>query len=346
MERFRNDSKIKKRYLKLKKQMIGLTAVGMLFCLNGCNSVVFSNSLTDHVLLSGTKTRLTLEECSLVFLDFQTRYNLYYQNLGENNFWEEKAGESDFSNYLRDGRVKEELCTLVLLNDMASELGVTITEEDRAMCQTAAADYYGSLSSEEREYVQSDESKVQALYEKYRVAQKAIDVLCADINTEVSDNDKRVMILQLIASPSREEIEQAKERISSGEDFETVAKEISRFSQVEYQVSRGTLNPILEETAFYMSDGDVSNIIQTEENYYLIRCVDDFDEALSAANESKVLEKLRYATWSKSFVEYATTHSVAVSEEIWNKMHFYQTLNFSSDDLYETYEMYFERVDN
>lgn len=326
----------------MKRKRIGLAICLAGFCLSGCKSVVLSTSLTDHILLSGTKTRLSLEECSLVFLDFQTRYNLYYENLGQTDFWNEDAGESDFSDYLRDGRVKEELCTLVLLNDMAADLDVTLTEEDREACQAAAADYYRSLSDEEQEYVQSDESKVASLYEKYCVAQKAIDALSADINTEISDNDKRVMILQLIASPSRDVIENAKERISSGEDFESVAKEVSRFSQVEYQVSRGTLNPILEETAFFMSDGDVSDIIQTEENFYLIRCVDDFDEELSAANESKVLGKLRYAEWSQSFTEYAKAHPVSVSEEIWKNLHFYQTSTFSSDDLYETYDRYID----
>ena len=127
---------------------------------------------------------------------------------------------------------------------MASGLGVTLTDEERSACQAAAADYYGSLSDEEKSYVQSDESKSSIFVcKKYRIAQKTIDELCSGINTEVSDNDKRVMILQLIAAPSYEKIEQAKERISSGEDFESVAKEVSRFSQIEYQVSRGTLNP-------------------------------------------------------------------------------------------------------
>ena len=165
------------------------------------------------------------------------------------------------------------------------------------------------------------------MYEKYRIAQKTIDELCSGINTEVSDNDKRVMILQLIAAPSYEKIEQAKERISSGEDFESVAKEVSRFSQIEYQVSRGTLNPILEETAIYMSDGEVSDIIQTEQNYYLIRCVDDFDEVLS-------------------FTSYAKEHTVGISEEIWENLHFYQTTAFTSDDLYETYDRYLASVTN
>lgn len=324
----------------MKKKRIGLAVSLACLCLGGCKSVVLSTSLSDHVLLSIGKARLSLEECSLVFLDFQTRYNLYYENLGETNFWEEKAGDSDFSDYLRDGRVKEELCTLVMLNDMASGMDIVLTEEEKTACQAAAADYYDSLSDAEKEYVQADQTKVQSLYEKYCIAQKTIDALSADINTEVSDNDKRVMILQLIASPSRDVIENAKERISAGEDFESVAKEVSRFSQIEYQVSRGTLNPLLEETAIYMSDGEVSDIIQTEENYYLIRCEEDFDEELSAQNASAVLGKLRLSAWSKSFVDYAKTHSVAVSEEIWENLHFYQTSAFSSDDLYETYDRY------
>ena len=95
-----------------------------------------------------------------------------------------------------------------------------------------------------------------------------------------------------------------------------------------------------------MSDGEVSDIIQTEQNYYLIRCVDDFDEVLSSENESQVFGKLRYATWSQSFTSYAEEHTVGISEEIWKNLHFYQTTAFTSDDLYETYDKYLSSVTN
>lgn len=208
----------------LRKQIIGLTACLAGLCFSGCRDVVLSTSLNDHILFSGTKTRLSLEECSLVFLDFQTRYNLYYENLGETDFWKEKAGEIDFSDYLRDGRIKEELCTLVLLNDMASGLGVTLTDEERSACRLLQPIIMEVCLMRRKAISSQTSQKQHSLYEKYRIAQKTIDELCSGINTEVSDNDKRVMILQLIAAPSYEEIEQAKERISSGEDFESVAK--------------------------------------------------------------------------------------------------------------------------
>lgn len=323
----------------MKKKIIGM-ATGMSICLCGCKNIAMSTSLTDHILLNGEKTRLTLKECSLVFLDFQTRYNLYYENLGESDFWNEEIKESTFSDYLRDTRIKEELCTLILLNDMAYESKVALTDEEKQACRLAAADYYSTLSVLEKEYVQAEESHVISLYEKYHTAQKMIDLVCEDINEEISDNNKRVMILQIIASDSREDIEEAKKRVDSGEDFETVAKQLSALSQIEYQVSRGVLNPILEEKAIYMSDRQISDIIETEENYYIICCVDDFDKELSAANESKVLESIRYAVWSQEFTEYASEHTVSVSEEIWKNIQFYKTASFTSDDLYETYDRY------
>ena len=49
----------------------------------------------------------------------------------------------------------------------------------------------------------------------------------------------------------------------------------------------------------------------------------------------------RYATWSQSFTSYAKEHTVGISEEIWENLHFYQTTAFTSDDLYETYDRYF-----
>ena len=50
----------------LRKQIIGLAACLAGLCFSGCRDVVLSTSLNDHILFSGTKTRLSLEECSLV----------------------------------------------------------------------------------------------------------------------------------------------------------------------------------------------------------------------------------------------------------------------------------------
>ena len=77
----------------LRKQIIGLIACLAGLCFSGCRDVVLSTSLNDHILFSGTKTRLSLEECSLVFLDFQTRYNAFIMKIWEKPIFGRKKQE-------------------------------------------------------------------------------------------------------------------------------------------------------------------------------------------------------------------------------------------------------------
>ena len=78
----------------LRKQIIGLAACLAGLCFSGCRDVVLSTSLNDHILFSGTKTRLSLEECSLVFSGFfKTRYNLLFMKIWEKPIFGRKKQE-------------------------------------------------------------------------------------------------------------------------------------------------------------------------------------------------------------------------------------------------------------
>ena len=56
----------------LRKQIIGLAACLAGLCFSGCRDVVLSTSLNDHILFSGTKTRLSLEAVSYTHLTLPT----------------------------------------------------------------------------------------------------------------------------------------------------------------------------------------------------------------------------------------------------------------------------------
>lgn len=81
----------------LRKQIIGLTACLAGLCFSGCRDVVLSTSLNDHILFSGTKTRLSLEECSLVFWIFK-HVIIFIMKIWEKPiFGRKKQERSDFS---------------------------------------------------------------------------------------------------------------------------------------------------------------------------------------------------------------------------------------------------------
>lgn len=326
--------------MRIRQFIMAMVCILSIF-MTGCANIAFNTSFDKYVIASGAGTRLMQDECNLLLMQYQTSYNLYYEKMGSTDFWEDAVGDGDFSDYLRDGRFRDELCMLILLNDMASALSVALSEEEVLQCSLAAQEYYKGLSEAEIRFFQGDEETAASVYRKYRIAQKVIEALSVGAVEEISDNDKRVLILQIIAADSAA-IQQAKARIDNGEDFEKIAKEYSRLSQIEYQVSRGKLNPILEKQAFLMRDGEISDVIRTEEGYYLIKCIDDFDEQLSERNDASMLEYQRYQIWKSSFSEYADRHSVAFSEEIWKQLKFQYTTAMKQDNLFTVYEAYFQ----
>lgn len=314
------------------------------FFLTGCQSRIgglyFSGSLEDTYIAATDHANLTVKECNLIFMDYQNRYNAYYSRTGLTDFWNSEAPGGTFSDYLKENRIKEEICVLLLLNDMAAQQGVTLSEEELAACKRAAEVYYSGLLEAERTFCKADMSDAEKLYLKYCTAQKMISVLTEGSYLEISDNDKRVITIQVICMEDAEAAKRVQSRVAAGEDFLQAAKENSILEKVEYQVSRGSLNPLLEEVAFYLEDGEISEVLDAGEEYFIIKCIDDFDEAMSMANEEAVYRKSLYEQWYPFVAEYAKNCSVGFSKRLWNKMKFYETQALTADNLYSVYEEY------
>lgn len=319
--------------------LVGLCIVS--FC--GCRRIggfYLSTSLTDTYLAAAKETALTAKEGNLIFMDYQNRYNSYYEKTGIENFWELSVSGYTFGEYLKEKRIKEEICFLLLLNDMAHERGIALDEQEQAICSEAASVYYSGLSDAERSFCQAKEEDVRSLYEKYRLAQKMIADLTDGVYLEISDNDKRVITIQILATGNRELAYSLSESLKAGGDFLQAAREYSTLSKIEYQVARGALNPVLEEVAFYLADGEVSDVIESENRYFLIKCIEDFDEELSASNEELVYRQSLYEQWSPALEAYAAGREVSFDLKLWSSMSFYETSAMTSANLYDVYEQY------
>ena len=329
---------------RLFKQLLISFLIGVLvLSLSGCQRIgnfYFSTSLTDTYLAAGHKTSLTTREANLIFMDYQTRYNAYYSRSGIENFWELPVSGYTFSDYLKEKRIKEEICLLLLLNDMAKDSGITLDETEKRLCGQAAKTYYSGLNEIERAYCQAQESDVASLYEKYRTAQKLLYQLTDGIYLEISDNDKRVISIQILSTDNLDLANQLHEQLQAGGDFVQAAREHSLLSKIEYQVSRGMLNPALEEIAFYLADGEVSEVIATDGRYFLIRCVEDFDEELSIANEEEIYRQSLYEQWGPIVEEYAAGYKISFQFDLWSEMTFTMTSAMTNANLFDVYDQY------
>ena len=310
----------------------------------GCRvgSIFLTKSVSGSVLAAGRYSTITVPEANFLFMDCQSVYNSRYGQPGIGNFWEEDVNGMPFGTYLKENRLKNEICALILLQDVAKERGVSLTEEDEENCRNAASAYFSGLSPEEKEFCQAGEQDAVSLFRKYRLAERTIQELTDGAYLEISDNDRRVITIWVICTDSYSKAQALKEQIDAGGDFLQKAKENTLLSQIEYQVSRGDLNPQLEEIAFYLRDGEVSDVISCGSVYYLIRCVEDFDEELSRENEAAVYNRSLYEQWSREVLAYASGDAIGFTESYWDQYRFSRSDTILSENLFECYRDYLD----
>jgi peptidyl-prolyl cis-trans isomerase C len=91
---------------------------------------------------------------------------------------------------------------------------------------------------------------------------------------------------------ARKKIEEIQQRLKKGEDFATLAKELSQCpSSAEGgdlgYFQRGQMAKPFEDAAFALAPGDVSGIVETKFGYHLIKCVDKKTKASFAYDDIK-----------------------------------------------------------
>ena len=87
----------------------------------------------------------------------QQALSVYYENLQREyetlfvaDIWQ-KEGNENLWTVVRDNALAQ-ISKVAVLDEMAGEDGVTLTEDETAACQSAADAYYASLTDAEKQY--------------------------------------------------------------------------------------------------------------------------------------------------------------------------------------------------
>lgn len=123
-------------------------------------------------------------------------------------------------------------------------------------------------------------------------------------------SEERVHLSQILL-PDRDKAEAALKRLNSGEDFATVAKEVSTGPEAEKGgdmgfYSRGVLPEALERAAFSLSPGKISRIVETPYGYHIIKVLEKETggEVRSVKAREKVRAKLKREKEERAYHEW------------------------------------------
>lgn len=302
----------------------------------------------------------------------ESELRIYYTNLQRE--YESTFGEDIWSHEGNEGlplAVKDNalarLAKVKVLNLMAKDAELSLSEEETAKAEQAATDYYDSLSAEEKTYFAADENEITAMYEEYALAGKEYDTIISAVSDEVSDDEARTVTCQQILIPTYEkdalgnrtdldadgraaakvqadaileEIRDGMENLT-GVPFDNYVAKYNEADSGELIVAHDGSDPALEDAAFALDVGKISGVIETNDGYRILKCVKGFDRAQTDANKETILTKRRRDAFETAYDACIKDIDYNLDEDKYAEITLVTDPDISTDTFFTTYEQYF-----
>lgn len=312
-----------------------LGSAGISGCQFGKTEVVVSSELSDREVFRIGERTCSLAEAKVFLTNYQNIYGKVY----DVNLWEHDFGDNSLEEYVKDLTISQ-LAQIISMDFLAEQEEVSLTDEEQTQVEKAAKAYYGSLSKAEISYMGVDEACIKELYRQYGLANKLYTHLTTGINDEVSDDDARVMEAYQIYVTSKEKADEVKAGLKNGTDFLTLAGTYNEAGQVEITFGRGELPQTVEEAAFALETDEISGALQTEDGYYFIKCINNYNQELTDANKQVILEKRRNEAFDDVYEAFIETLPSELNEELWDSIKVEVNEEIQTKSFFETYEEY------
>ncbi len=308
--------------------------------LTGCNIggreiVLDINNSNGHTVLSVNKKKCNIKEAMIYLCNYK---NLYGNEYGVDLLGTDDA--SDVEKYIKDVSI-DEITRVYCMVSIAQEKEISLTDDESKAVEDAAQEYYKSLSDDEKDFMGVGKSDVESAYENYALAQKLYNSLIKDVDTEVSDDDARVIHIQKIFVTGQESADTVKQKIAAGEDFATIATSLSEDSQTDLYVAKGTLPEKVEQAAFDLNDGQISDMIQTDDGYYFIKCISKMDQEKTDQNKVNILQQREQDQFNEDYDGFVNDAQFELNSDLWEEISLSDAENINTDSFFSIYDKHF-----
>ncbi len=232
------------------------------------------------------------------------------------------------------------LAKIKIMNLMAVQYQLQLTKEEQEAVKKAASEFYGNLSKDEIAAMDGvKKATIEEMYEEYAIAEKLYEYLVKDVNPEISDDEARIITVHQIRMKNEAQLADIKKQIDDGEDFDTLAYSDNEAEEVSLSFAKGEMPQEIEDACFALGEGEVSEILQTEDGYVLYQCVNTYDRDQTEAHKVQILRQRRKETFQKLYDAFAEGKDIYLNEELWAQVAMPEQKTTTSDffDIYEKY---------
>lgn len=312
-----------------------------------------------------TVARFDETEIALAVPNFAARLQQAYDDDMYTYYFGGNVWDSDFSgsgvtmeDEVKNG-VMDSMFAMYTLEAHMGDYGVTLSEEEYTKIGDAAVAFVNANSKEALEQLGADVATVEEYLRLVTIQAKMREAIVADADMNVSDEEANTSAYSYVTvskstytDAAGNSVEYTEEELAGLADtvdaFVAVAQAESLETAADghgYTVSTGTftandamLDAAVLEALQGLEEGEVSDAIDTENAYYVVRLDAKTDEAATEMTRDSIISERQAALYEEVLTAWQETHTWEVEESVWDKVTF--------DKAFTTIEPVTETVDS
>ena len=315
----------------MKKRLIA-TALLCILLLSACRGGSEA-ALRGDELLSVDGSVLSWAEAQIYIL---SQHALYSKSYGE-NIWQVKLREGDFESHIKSALL-DYFKLLFLAEYGAKKEKVSLSEAEEKEISLAAAAYAGSLNEKTKAQTGISEPVAREAFKRFAMAQIFHRQLMQNAGREVSDDEARVISVELVKSDQAEGYGRMQEILNSLKEGKSTEEALRGLENIEHHkqtLMRGSFSKSFDTIAFSLKAGQWSPIITEEGAYYLVKCLSPYLEEETVKNKAEMEMALKEKELNQVLEGYAGEVQLLYNPALWESWQMSQYADFSQVSFFD-----------
>lgn len=318
-----------------KRNFLPIILLAMTVVLSGCGGkLVVSTGTNGNEAFMIDDMRCPKSE-ALIYL---SNYKNLYGRIGESDLF-----DGEFDDSIISGNVKKDalshLTKVYALDIYARDNEMTLSGIDEERIKKAAENYYSSLSDEDKSFAGvTSKDEIVKMYENLRLAEKVNEKLMKSIDSEVSEDEARVVDCYLLFVTDKSLANDLKAQLNAGATYDRLLASYSEKDKTIVSFARGEKSKEVEDASFNLDNDQISDVVEADDGYYIIKCVNKYDEELSEANKNKILKKRKEKLMNDIYNEQADKYYSEINDKLWDKISVDDAKDTKTNSFFSTLE--------
>lgn len=319
--------------------------------------VIFTTGFAEDELFRIGEISCTLGEYMLYLTNMQNEY----EDVFGSQIWELTYAETTLQENVKDIALAQ-IAQMKSVYLLAKEKEVTLQPKEEELLGKAAQEYFTSLSQVEVDALGITKETVLQLYMEYALAQKVYEVIVAEVNPEISDDEARTVTIEQIVMKNRttdyegnvieyseatkaenlQTMQEIREMAISGEyDFTQLAGKYSEEDTIRRFVKKGDVSKVLEDAVFNLQTDEISQVIESDYGYHIMKCINTFDKEETDANKLVIVEQRKKEAFGQEYDAFVKGLARKLNDKLWKSVDQIQTQDVETNSFFDVYNKYF-----